>query len=156
MSLIPTTAVPSITVGGRVFTDLANLITLGFYYNTNAGSTGRLASASSGYQIPAGKSFKAMAFKGLINVAGTSGVALSYYSQTDNDVGMDSATVFTNPVNAFAQSGLSCMFGANGPVGSVVEGPLPDFLVATGKYMSTQRSGAAAEYAVIYVYGYLV
>ena len=55
--------IPTITVGGRVFTDLDNLIVLTAYAQTGtaAGATFREPVASSGYQVPGGQTLRILA-----------------------------------------------------------------------------------------------
>lgn len=99
--------IPYITVGGRVFTDLDNLIVLHGNVNgaANGNSSLRKASASAGYQVPVGKTFKIMAVEGFVTTAGFG--ALGY---ADNDVGIASNTAFTNQVNAANSNNNSLAF----------------------------------------------
>lgn len=89
--------IPTLTVGGRVFTDLTTLIELtGFCGNTNTNASLRLYSGSSGYQVTVGKTLTLHAQQiSWTTASGSAGFALGY---ADNDVGMDSGTAFTNPV----------------------------------------------------------
>ena len=89
--------IPYLSVGGRIFTDLANLIVLiGRTSTTNRYSTGRLFSASSGYQVTAAKTLKIMA--GRVRTGTASNEIQLRLGYGDTDVGQDSSSAPTNPV----------------------------------------------------------
>jgi len=143
--------IPSLTVAGRVFTDLSNLIVL---YSAFAGvgagySTPRLSSASSGYRVPVGKSFRVLAVQVQTNNAvANSGVTLGYQ---DTDTGACSNTAPTNGVviggtNLYAYMGV-------GEVG-VIEYPC-DFSIPAGKYLATYN-GNTASAGFLKIFGYVV
>lgn len=89
---------PSLTIGGRVFTDLDNLKFLKGYADSNSYSVLNEAKDASGaYQVPTGKKFVALAVICFSKVAtyGTFGIGYG-----DTDIGEDSASQPTNPVLA--------------------------------------------------------
>lgn len=91
------TNVPTLTIGGRVFTDLTNLIELvGIAGNTN-GTTLRKPNATSGYTVTAGKTLTIYAVRVVVSSA-SAGVEIGL-GYADNDVGQNTATSFTNPVS---------------------------------------------------------
>jgi len=106
-NLIVPPAIPTLTVGGRVFTDLSNLIVL---YGYASGTTTiycslRLATASAGYQVTSGKTLRILALEAhsvYTTAAAANGVLPGY---TDDDVGMNSSTVGTNRVSVTAGAG---------------------------------------------------
>jgi hypothetical protein len=90
--------IDTLTIGGRVFTDLANLITLfAEGGSTNGFTTFRQPNASSGYTPSGSNSFLLAAL--YINPSAPSlpstGIAYGY---GDTDVGVSSASPPTNPV----------------------------------------------------------
>lgn len=87
---------PSLTVGGRVFTDLTNLIVLQCYVSLNNGCTFRKTNASSGYQVTAGKTLTIWAYR--LETANTASISngIPYYA--DADIGFSSGTAPTSPV----------------------------------------------------------
>jgi hypothetical protein len=94
--LVPSSAVPTLTIGGRVFTDLTNLIRLNFQTGAaNNFCTMRLSNGTSGYQVPVGKTLRIAAIEWSISAAASAFVDLHY---SDNDLGFASATARTNPV----------------------------------------------------------
>lgn len=100
MNIIQPAAQKSLTVAGRTFTDLANLIVLGIHcVAPGAGrySTFRLPSApgGTGYQVPVGKVLKIRAMQ-IIQISGIGAGSNTYFGYADNDVGPSSATIPTN------------------------------------------------------------
>ena len=142
MALIPTQT--TLTIGGRVFTDLANLIVLYAGPGINSKSTFRTAGGSSGYTPSGSKTFVCAAWRA--NIAAGTSIQIGY---TDNDVGLQSAGSFTN----FVQPGHGIpSFYAAGALENV-EQILTDFTVPNGKYLSLDGGGANL---IIQVFGYEV
>lgn len=112
--------IPSLTVGGRVFTDLTNLIILSASTGGSANnvSTLRKFGASSGYQVTTGKTLTIYAIK-VISQSST-GEALNF-GYGDTDVGIRAGT--TNPTNAVFAIGDSSNMLISGlsQVGGVTE-----------------------------------
>lgn len=97
-NLIVPPAIPTLTIGGRVFTDLTNLKVLvgGFAGTANGNCTMREASSSSGYTPSGSKAFRILAVQIIaISVAPGSFAGILY---ADNDVGLATNTAFTNAV----------------------------------------------------------
>lgn len=91
--------IPKLTVGNRVFTDLDNLILLIASCNTGGSannSTFRLPSASAGYVVPTGKTLYIRALQFDMRVTAVTATPVLCYS--DNDVGINSNTAYTNQV----------------------------------------------------------
>lgn len=103
--IIQPSTVPCLTVGGRVFTDLSNLIILTTYVTGTSTyiSTLRRANGSAGYQITAGKTLTIYAAQMHIIVASSVNIGLGY---GDNDVGQLTTTVPTNPVYVAGAAGV--------------------------------------------------
>lgn len=88
--------IPSLTVGGRVFTDLSNLIVLYGIAQSASHTTLRKPGGSAGYQVTSGKTLTIYAVE-CFTVTAAAGAAFQLI-YADNDVGVGSATAFTNPV----------------------------------------------------------
>lgn len=109
------TAIPTLTIGGRVFTDLENLKVLSAYCDCSAGtrySTLRLHSASAGYQVPVGKTFKVLAVA-VIPLVGAAASRYAYPVYGDNDVGFASAAAPTNAVFPYGNQTASVILPSN-------------------------------------------
>jgi hypothetical protein len=150
--------VPSLTIGGRVFTDLTNLKILQGVANgtTNVRCSLREAGASAGYQVPVGKTFKVLAvvFQVGASAAGTSNSVAFAYS--DNDVGVAASTAFTNPVYI----GGNLDNGAYMPLTALSNLTKTEFSVnfdiPAGKYLGIQALSTGAVVVRATVYGYEV
>lgn len=155
MPSINQVAGPSLTIGGRVFTDLKNLIRLNCFATgtSTVRSTARLDSASSGYAVPAGKSLRILAAR-FRNGGGTlAQVAIGY---ADNDVGITASTALTNGVFASGSStvGTTVPAAASVAFAGLAEASL-NFVVPTGKYPVMQKDTASNVDMQCELYGYL-
>lgn len=96
--------IDTLTVGGRVFTDLTNLIILGMANGGGFNSTFRKQYPTNvtgaGYQVTGGKSLTLWAAQ--ILALGADNIQILY---SDNDVGLSSGTAFTNPVYPHGNTG---------------------------------------------------
>ena len=136
--------IPTLTVGGRVFTDLENLIELsGAGSSTSIYSTLRLSGASSGYQVPVGKILQIRAVQ---FTATTPAVLAAGYS--DTDVGYATSTAPSVNVVPYVQSDYFYTGGDTPQVGIPLQ-----FDVPAGKYpyCNTSSGDMRARF-----YGYLV
>lgn len=144
--------IDTLTVGGRVLTDLNGLITLNAVLSgTNVHySTARLWNGTSGYQVTAGKTLTIVGSIWSITEAATTnaGGVLLY---ADNDIGIDNATVPTNPVYGFSDTDLIVNFPATS-VG--IFGISVNFQVPSGKYPAILTQQAVTGH--IQLYGYEV
>lgn len=95
--------IETVTVGGRVFSDLSGLIVAGVYLNGGAVQYGtfRKNNTTSGYQVTSGKTYQIGALTWFSSAAGH-GFGLGY---GDNDRGLDGDT--TPPTNAVWQFGAA-------------------------------------------------
>lgn len=148
--------VPCIIVGGRVFTDLDNLIEIQIYCDSTAAqrySTMRLASASSGYVVPASKSLYLSAFAAMLYTAAAAAKNI-WYGYGDTDVGITSAAAPTNAVYPASSIGTAWLNppNANGTVANPRFETAQNFVVPTGKYAFITGS-SGIEFAV-HAYGY--
>jgi hypothetical protein len=146
--------IPTLTVGGRVFTDLSTLITLVTAIQTaNRSGTFRLTNGSSGYPVTASKTLtvSAMSVISTNQVAGNS-AGVASFGYADNDVGVNSATALTTPV----YYGGSALIGL-APVGEPSFGGEFQYsvklVVPAGKYPFAVQDGSA-NILVIHAYGY--
>lgn len=85
----------SLTIGGRVFTDLDNLVILHGLTTANGFATCRRGADSAGYQIPTGKKLKIFAATFNSRTAASASPAFGY---GNTDVGSNSAAAPTTPV----------------------------------------------------------
>lgn len=148
--------VPSITIGGVVFTDIDNLIELAATNDSTAGqkySTVRLGSAAAGYAVPASKSFYIRATATFL-ISAAAAAKNAYIGYADNDVGLSAAGAPTNPVYFGGSPGASYILPAN--VNGTFQNPRCEmafqFTVPTGKYLFyTLSNGLEAQ---VRFYGY--
>lgn len=151
-SIIMPPALPSITVGGRVFTDLKNLIVLRTAITNVGGATngtGRLNTGSAGYQVTAGKTLKIKAVRAFGQTFTAAGGFYVCYS--DNDVGVVSTTAFTNAKYSGNSSSLAICLNVNA-IGVWYETAF-DFDVPATKYAGAQQSSGTYQGMIEY-YGY--
>lgn len=150
-------AIPSITIAGRVFTDVENLMLLKSYAEgtTNIRGTARKQNASAGYQVPVGKKFviKAVRVQATNTASNANQVAIVGYA--DNDVGIAASTAFTNPVYP-AGSSTAGAVGAMTAISNVVQEFLLNFEVPAGKYVGIVAVATAVNYITVEIYGYEV
>jgi hypothetical protein len=140
---------PTLTVGGRVMTDTANLIILCAEISGN-NSTFRKPNSSTGYSTPAGKTLNILAMRISTTAAGAQGVNLCY---GDTDLGW---SVVANPVTPVYYGGAiapNYHFGGGSVSGPAMEHPV-GFLVPTGKFPTAIGSGATGY--MIFLFGYEV
>lgn len=142
--------IPSLTIGGRVFTDLTNLIQLIGYCDTtgsgNINSDLRRISTGASY-APSGTTFSVKAVK-LMSGDASGCVGRLLYS--DASVGIGVATAFTTPIYEGNSSSITG-YVSGASLGSSYEAP-SDFTIASGKYGGWANNGAGK--AVPRVFGY--
>ncbi len=144
---IPTA--PTLTIGGRVFTDLTNLKIL-----YCAGATGtprsacREANGTAGYLPSGSNKFRILA---MVISGGTAGVSNTTVSYGDNDVGFLSNTAVTNQVFLAGTSNSYMVMGQLGGRYGFNEIAI-NFLVLNGKYTIIE-TGVAGDIRFT-VYGY--
>lgn len=150
--------IPTLTIGGRVFTDLENLKLLSAYCDCSAGtrySTLRLHSASAGYQVPVGKVFKVFAVA-VVPLLGVAASRYAYPAYGDNDVGFTSAAAPTNAVYPYGSQAASVILPSNSS--PTAANPRLEMAirqdVPAGKYLAVL--GTAGLEFTAYVFGYEV
>lgn len=143
-------AIPTFTVGGVVFTDLENLITLfgSMAGAANGNSSLRIGNGTAGYQIPVGKTLYVRAIEWDVLTVATTGFTVGY---ADNDVSIESNTGFTNQVGPAGSPGAAAKFGGN-TVGIYSRSIF--FTIPAGKYAICTNAGGALS-AGLKMYGYL-
>lgn len=142
-----------ITVGGRVFTDVDNLIILIATIQGTTGyrSTFRKTNETAGYKPSGSNKFNVLALKSWI-VQGAS-IAKLGIGYADNDVGMASTTAFTNDFPmGYTNDGFD--IGAWGNYYGQ-EYPLY-FQIPNGKYPRLATTSATEAIANVVLYGYEV
>ena len=153
MLINPASLVPNLTIAGRTFTNLTNLIILtGPTENAVSSSrtTLRKPSESAGYQVTTGKTLIIYA----VRLISTAGSFSPYFAYTDNDVGIAGNTAFTSPVYLAGLSPSSdpFFFATSNAAGSTLELAL-DFKVPSQKYFSIDSNSSTVSGSVT-AYGY--
>lgn len=150
-------AIPCLTIAGRVFTDIDNMVLLKSYAEgtTNIRGTARKENASSGYKVPVGKKFivKAVRLQATNTASNANQVLIVGYS--DNDVGIAASTAFTNPVYP-AGSSTAGAVGAMTAISNVVQEFIMNFEVPAEKYIGIVAVATAVNYITVEIYGYEV
>lgn len=138
----------SITVGGRTFYDLDNLLILQAGKSAaNDYSTFVLSPNTAGYSVPADKILEVLAFK---TICASTADMNFYFGYNDNDIGYMSTTAPTTPIhfgsNTSATHYMSNVYGAtSGNMESAVY-----FQVPTGKFPFIHSAGTAIIYATFF------
>jgi hypothetical protein len=141
-------SIPSLTVGGRVFTDLSNLVILmGHTLGTGNASSLRKPGSSTGYTPPVGKSFRLLALKIITNSSSQSGIRLL---SSTNDIGNNTATSVTGASYIYGDS--NNYFTSGTTPGGFLEAAI-DFTVPFGSYLTILSGGSTSDCFVI-AYGY--
>lgn len=143
---VPSGNIVSLTVGGRVFTDLTNLKTLTAMVASTNNSSLRAPNGTAGYAVTAGKTLDIVAAKCNVFTSGTATYQIGY---TDNDLGMNSATAKTNGVY-FAGSALVGFFN-NAAVG-MQEFPIQKFSVPATKIPFIESNSAGGVVCIFFGY----
>lgn len=136
-----TGTIPQLEVGGERFTSPSTVI-IGRAYSTTAArlkATFAQDTGSAGYQVPTGFKLRVKAIQVLALAAGTARINLA---QTDNDVGQDSNTAFTNAVY-LAGAAAHYPFFVPVTTGNYDARPC-NFTVAAGKYLSMEVNSSLA------------
>lgn len=144
--------VDSITVGGRVFTDLTTLKILVATTAANTNATFRTMNGTSGYTPSGATTFVVHAMKAIGTAAGTTWGSLGY---GDNDVGINSGTTPTNAVYVGGSSTVTTHATSTIAAGSQVPSEMAhpmQFTIPNGKYPA--MIGGANQ--TVYLYGYEV
>lgn len=143
---------PTLTVGGRTYTDLTNLIELSCYAAGNNNCTFRAPNGSAGYAVTTGKTLKIQSFRCFV-ITSASNTGTGWLLYADNDVGVNTATAFTNGVRygGSAASGYLASFGSLVSSG-YFEGPI-SYSIPAGKYPGIQGNDTGVVYNCK-IYGY--
>lgn len=136
--------IPSITIGGRVFTDLDNLLILGANMSGNKYWTFAEGNGTGDYQVPVGKTLQVLAVQTVCTTA-SNGVSILLYG--DNAVD-NSSTPPTNPVFQFNNKNS---FSAQPGVHSFIT----DFEVPAGKYIHALDNDTSGSFGM-FLFCYLV
>lgn len=145
-------AMPALSIGGRVFTDLANLKILRTAITNVGGATngsGRLNTGSAGYQVTAGKTLKVKAVRCFGQTFTAAGIFYICYS--DNDVGLVSTTAFTNATYSGNNTSLAVSLSVN--AGGIWYETAYDFDIPAQKYPGAQLATGTYQ-AMVEFYGY--
>lgn len=153
--LIPSTR-PTLQVGGRVFTDLTNLIVLGTRADGGQFGTFRDLNTNAGYQVTTGKTLTIHAARMIPRDGGITTHGNIFYG--GNDVGLNSASAPTTPVYPIGDSSfivLKALLGTTGvPSDRTLEASNAlnwDFQVPQSMYPQFTVTGSSA---LCIAYGY--
>lgn len=137
--------IPTLTIGGRLFTDLTTIIPLYTHVTSGGNRFGTFrkmgAGTGAGYQVTAGKTMIVYASQ-MANDAAA--LETASYAQTDADVGLDSATALTNPVYFGSESTTfrAVLGSTTSAAGSVVNLALSGKVAAT-KYCTANGANVS-------------
>lgn len=154
MNIIVPNAIPTLTIGGRVFTDLQNLIILYCFcgpQGSTLNGTFRKAGASSGYTPSGSKTFKLSAIKYSIQATAAAATGSVLIGYADADVGLASAAGLTNGV-FIAGGGSPSNIGVGMAVMKETYEAVCDFVVPNTKYLCAQAAAASAIATVAFGY----
>lgn len=142
--------IPTLTIAGRVFTDLTTLIITGGVVVTPGNRTSlRLPNGSAGYPVTALKTLNIVAIEVQNSSAAGNADAVTQFGYGDNDVGVDSATAITNPVYYGGSATNSIMAPA---AAQSTQQFILNFNVPAGKYVFFQNNASAN--VSIRIFGY--
>lgn len=142
-------AIPTLQVGGAVFTDLANLITLAVQISSSSNGTFRNAKtgATAGYAVTASTTLNIRALRALPNSTSAGTFVLLY---GDTDLGFNSGSAFSNPVYYGGSSGMvAIVFPPNNAATPYAECTV-NFNVPAAKYPGAINSSGG----FLWAYGY--
>jgi hypothetical protein len=139
--------VPTVTMGGRVFTDLDNLIYLSGAVPTGARCTLRKNNGSAGYQVTTGKTMTIYAAVGFPSTTSYGNFTLFY---ADNDVGQSSSTALTNGVYLNGDSASRIIFYQANNASTWGIGSPCNFAVPAQKYSGAENSNGGFIQALAY------
>lgn len=141
--------IDTITVGGRIFTDLSTIIivTAPLDQSTGAKATFRLPGGTAGYPVTAAKTYTVHAISLNANTA-ISGYQFLY---SDNDVGLNTATAHTNPIY---ENGGSITVASVGTPANTFQGIATKFAIPAGKYPGSIVVGAGSAGGHAQAWGY--
>lgn len=144
--------IPSITIGGRTFTDMANLKILRSAHSSAAGYSNFFEDGGSTVYTPSGSNnFRVLAVK-LHSAGAANCINLLYGDDFAND-GIDEA-VPTTPVYEMGLVSTFypfCAVAVGSPDWAKAEYSI-NFLILNGKYLSSKISGAVLMYITVYGY----
>lgn len=141
---------PSLTVGGRVMTDMSNLIVLHarFASGANRYFGACKSNGTAAYQVTAGKTLRIIAARVAVGTAASGGpIALGY-----SDAAITLAGTAGAPTNPIYNGGSNGVYTATTGVLGVTEFAL-NFTIPATKYVHHDQGTATADGAVTY-YGY--
>lgn len=141
MSVLIPGARAVLEVGGRVFTDLTNLIILRAKTTSGTNSSFRTSGGSGGYQVTTGKTLTIRTIRQFQDAAVSNPWSLLY---SDNDMGFATATAPTNPIYSYGQTSTSTPF-VNSSAGATGERQFhTNFAVPATKYVGVTAAEATA------------
>lgn len=147
--------IPTITVGGRLFTDISNLIILTERVLTAARfSTLRKPNSSAGYQVTAGKTLTIEAQQSISSASSASQYEY-FLLYGDTDVGQDSAAAPTTPIYVAGEATNTITAGHYEQAASetyvMPVNLITRFQVPAAKYAAFKATSAGT---VLWAYGY--
>lgn len=144
--------IPSLTIGGRVYTDLDNLIILSAGTSTSGNTTMfRKGTGSAGYPVTASKTLTITSLV-MYNKDASANVN-EFFGYADTDLGYNSGSAAVNPVYfAGAGSATEMWIGLDTTLGQSTRTINLHFQIPAGKYLFVTNNGAHA--TNYFAYGY--
>lgn len=163
-SAMPFTPIETLQVAGRTLVDMANLIELQAFISTNTRSNfmqnNAVVGAGSTWAVPAGKNFFCKAIRLNGNLAAVSAGLYLLYSNAD--IGLDSVTAFTTPIQVFSGMGTGVNMyqvrvATDVVAGAANAGPhiyeIPtEMVIPANKFPGIQSTVAVALHVTLYGY----
>jgi hypothetical protein len=137
----PVTVAPFLTVGGRVFSDLTNLIVLYAQVGDGKFSVFGAQGAGGGRAVTTGKTFTLSAFRVYYSVAAAANVFTASIGYCDTDIGLNSNGPIVNSVNLYGDTADNSgqILGSVLPENNVIDVPTL-FTIPAGKFIYVVNS----------------
>lgn len=138
--------IPTLTVAGRVYTDLTNLIGLTAIASSTVGTSGpRAHNATSAYTPSGATKFVITSVEAVVGAAGALNIGYA-----DNNCGFNSNTAPINPV--YWKSGTTANVGSVMAPNAITKFDVNNFEIPNGKFALFFGDGTVVASVVIYGY----
>ncbi len=143
--------IDTLTIGGRVFTDLTTILCLYTKGTSTNRCTFRLYGSQSGagYVVTGGKTLRIYAY---YLQSPSASVVSALIAQTDNDIGLGAATAFSNPIYFGTESSTTADPIQIPAATTQSQAASPLGKVLAGKYLSLDNNGGGT--SLVTAYGY--
>jgi hypothetical protein len=155
--VVPTGGQVCLSVEGKNFYDCANLVILYCITDTtNNNCTFRESGATAGYQVPANKVLRIVAYTAKATIVAASDIARSGIGYADADVGVSTASALTNAVYIAGGATIASAV-LTGSTNSNLQLVPTNFEVPENKYPAASQSSSSTASKIMFhtAYGYL-